>query len=911
MVASAHEIQNAGTAASYYQGEDGLSEGDAAFTAWWGKGAADLELSGEVEGARFTQLLLGFVGDRRLGSVREGELRHKPGWDITFSAPKSVSIMAQVAGDARLFGAHRQAVATALGHAERYLATARIRNGGEQTTQTTGSLVVATFEHLTSRAHDPQLHTHAVVINATKGNDNIWRSLHDHALFRCLSGLGAVYRLELANAVSELGYATERTRHGFEIGGVPSEALKAMSQRRAAITAYLAAKGDPGKATSAQRRIAVLATRDAKHVVGLDHLTAQWQDSAAAAGFGRPDQLRLIAEAGSRVRERSPDDCFDLLAWEAVGFAAAKLSERDAVFAERRLVEEAGAYAFGRLDQRAIHLAVVEARVHGSLIDRTYRTPHGSDFPGFTTPENIRTEHEMLRLETLGRGAAAPLAGPVEAGRVVERAARQSAIAGFSWTSDQRRAAIALLTSNNHVIAVQGHAGTAKTTTVLAAYTREAEARGFAVVALAPTAIAAQVLGDALDRKGDTVARHLLTNSPVRSGKREVWLTDEASLLSAQDMVALLEKADKSEARVVLVGDVNQLGSVGAGAAFVQLQRGGMATARLAEIVRQTNADTRDAVLAAIEGHAGKVLAALDRGGGTVIEQATREQRLASIADRFVALTPAERKRALVIEPSRTGRDILSGLIRDRLVRRGELSGAALTFQALENKNLTRAEIRQGIGFERGDVVRFARDYPLRGVRRGEPLTISVIGPDRGWIGLTGQDGSLVRWHPGYWGKQAQFFQPKGLELRVGDAVQFTRNDRGRGRINGRGGQVTAIDTAAGTATLRLENGQVQRLNTADLRDAHLRHAWVHTAYAAQGRTADRVLVHAESEAVNLVDQKFLYVAVSRARMEAVIVTDDREKLVAAVYERAGEKQTAIDADGPSSGKSLEPSASL
>jgi ATP-dependent exoDNAse (exonuclease V) alpha subunit len=108
-----------------------------------------------------------------------------------------------------------------------------------------------------------------------------------------------------------------------------------------------------------------------------------------------------------------------------------------------------------------------------------------------------------------------------------------------------------------------------------------------------------------------------------------------------------------------------------------------------------------------------------------------------------------------------------------------------------------------------------------------------------------------------------------------------------------------------------MENGQVQRLDTANLRDVHVRHAWVHTAHAAQGRTADTVLAHAESGSASLVDQKFVYVAVSRARMEAVIVTDDRSKLVAVLHERAGEKQTALDLGGPGRGKSFEPSAGL
>jgi ATP-dependent exoDNAse (exonuclease V) alpha subunit len=169
------------------------------------------------------------------------------------------------------------------------------------------------------------------------------------------------------------------------------------------------------------------------------------------------------------------------------------------------------------------------------------------------------------------------------------------------------------------VTAVQGYAGTAKTTTVLATYAQAAKQRGMAVTALAPTASAAGVLGHSLGLRSDTVARHLLAPEAKMPG-RAVWMVDEASMLSAHDMARLLSSADKAGARVVLVGDVRQLGSVGAGAAFAQLQAAGMPTAKLAEVVRQTNADTREAVMASIEGHAGKAMAALERGGGQVLE---------------------------------------------------------------------------------------------------------------------------------------------------------------------------------------------------------------------------------------------------------------------------------------------------
>jgi ATP-dependent exoDNAse (exonuclease V) alpha subunit len=322
-------------------------------------------------------------------------------------------------------------------------------------------------------------------------------------------------------------------------------------------------------------------------------------------------------------------------------------------------------------------------------------------------------------------------------------------------------------------------------------------------------------------------------------------------------------------------------------------------------VVRQTNSDTREAVMASIEGHAGKALAALERGGGQVIEGTTPDERLAAMARQYLAMSTAERARTLVIEPSREGRDRLTGMIRAKLSERGELSTDAVKFNALESKGLTRAEAREAASYAIGDVVRFSRDYAAKGVRRGESFAIAAIDPERGRIALESRDGRSLDWNPRQWGAgKAEVFEPKPMELRTGDRVQFTRNDREAGRVNGLGGTISRIDSVRGLATVKLANGREQKLDLSDPRDTHVRHAYVQTAHAAQGQTAERVLIHADSRSTNLVDQKMLYVALSRAKAEAVVVTDDKDRLVRAIYERAGERQTAMTASTPEAGKS-------
>lgn len=896
MVASVSALTSSAQASSYYEADDYYAEGGLSPSEWQGKGAEELGLSGDVDRDAFRELLDGKVAGQQLGTVRDGQLEHRPGWDVTLSAPKSVSIMAEVAGDRRLIEAHGQAVKTALAHVETQMAATRVRHGGRVTREATGNLVVASFQHGTSRAQDPQLHTHNVIMNATQGEDGSWRSLEPRAIYQLQKQIGAIYRQELALKVRELGYEIELGKESmFEIKGVSTDVMAAFSTRSAEIEAALCERGTSRKeASAAEKQVAALDTRQAK--VATDHsaLVADWRATADGAGFNAEARLALVREAEGRaasgVRLPGPS-----IADRAVAHAADKLGERQSVFAVAALHEEAGRVGLGKVGYAEIGDAIGRAEKEGELVDRTFLDRRGAAFAGFTTRQNIAAEKTLLLIEAQGRGALAPIASPLAAAKAVAGAAAQAERSGFSWNADQKAATEQLLTSRNRITAVQGYAGAAKTTTVLATFAREAEVRGVSVVALAPTASAAMVLGEALGTRGDTVARHLLAPEGSVSEQPVAWIVDEASLLSARDTARLFGLAEQHDARVILVGDVKQLGSVEAGAAFAQLQSAGMETATLGEIVRQSNAATKEAVLASIEGDAKKALAALDRGGGQIVEQADRADRFAAIAERYAGLDKAARARTLVIEPSREGRDALTADIRTALVRSGALCGPAVAIESLVNKGLTRAEARDPLNYDRGDVVRFTSDYADKGVARGEAYRVEAVDPAKAAIALKSEDGREVDWRLRQWGAgKVQVFAPQNIDLRTGDSIRFTRNDREAGRINGARGEVTGIDEQARTATVLGARGQTQTLDLDTARDRHIAHAYVYTAFAAQGRTADHVIIHADSRAANLVDQKSFYVGISRAKESATIVTDDRVKLTSAINERAGVVQTAI-----------------
>lgn len=902
MVASLSAISSAGAAASYFsQVDDYYRGGERAPAEWYGKGAEALGLAGAVDAEAFKNLLTGKLPDgQMLGRINaDGEIEHKPGWDMCFSAPKSVSIMALVGDDNRLIDAHEAAVRETLSWLEREAAITRHKAGdGTVTVEATENLAIATFRHATSREQQPQLHTHSVILNLTQREDGKWRSLESRAMYRLQMEAGERYRANLAMACNRLGYQVERTKAGemvsFELGCVPKDLIEKFSDRSKQIEEALAARGKTREtATAAERDMAAVSTRKAKEAVAHDDLRTSWRhqlhpvlhDLHTGAAEARANTTDLIRQAHAGTAEQDA-------ARRAVREAAEHLSERDARFSHQALQEEARRLALGKAGEEAIENAIQSARDSRELEGRTARgfdhqTGQVVETGGYTTRASITNEVEMLAAAGRARGAAQPIAADA-----AEAQARQEARSGFRFNEGQAAALTGILTSEDRIHLVQGYAGTAKTTSVLAAVAAEAAARGEKITALAPTASAAETLGSAIHAEGKTVASHI--HGRARDGG--VWIVDEASLVATKDMNILLDQAEKAGARVVLVGDVSQLGSVEAGAAFRQLQQeSGLPTHVLDEIVRQTNQATREAVEASIRGNAAEAMAKLEQGGGSVKELATREERIADIADRFTNQTAEARAASIVIAPGRDDRAALNDAIRLRLSAAGVLSGQAAQVETLMAKDLTSTQAKRAENYQAGDVLRAGRGYAKWGIEKGDYVRVTSVDGGRNKITIQTSSGREIQFNPRA-ATRWQSFTADARELQAGDRITFKLNDQALGRKNGQAATVIGIDAQAGKATIQTDKGEIQSLDLNQARHSHWSHAYAQTAHESQGRTCDRVFVHAEASRLNLTTQQMMYVAISRAREEAHIVTDSKEALGIAVAQRTGQKAQALEA---------------
>lgn len=877
------KISHGGQALGYYaEKDDYYREGGEAPARFAGEGAAALGLTGAMDrasAARFAAVLDGQVAGAQVGQAG----RHTPGWDMTFSAPKSTSIAALAAGDDRLVAAHDRAVAAALAHLERHAIVTRQRDDeGRYVWRDGGGMAAAVFRHTTNRNADPQLHSHAVIANLTRDTQTgAWRSLDSRELYAVQAEANALYMNELARGARAAGYTIDWTVNdkghpSFELREVPVALREAWSSRTAEIDAALAARGTSRETASAdEKQIAALDTRERKEVHARAALAEEWRATAHAHGFASDQRPQYALDATARAAAADT----------AVVRAVEHLGERDARFSQRDLLHEARIASQGRAGDAELAAAVERAQHAGALLQRQAwgRTAGGQRGAraGFTTLSGIRTELALLgtarRLEADGQ----PLADAAAAARTI---AGREVINGRPMSDEQRAAATALLTSTSRLHVLSGHAGTAKTTSVLATVADQARADGIEVRAMAPTSSAAGTLGEALGAKSTTVAAVLHEQEPTRANAREVWIVDEAGMVSARDMRDLLARAEKSDATVILSGDSRQIGSVGAGAAYSQLEASVQPTHRhqLTQIVRQSNEQLRDAVYDAVHG---RVRDALRKADTHVIP--SRDAQIEAAAARYQQATSAGQS-ALVVALSRADRSDINKEVHALRVAAGAVRDVrAIT--VLDSKQWTDAQRADAARFQTGAVIVWGADQK-QGPRKGEQTQVLASLDDK--VTVQREDGTKWTFSPRT-ATRFDVFDARKLEVGRGEQLVTRSVMYADGTRLANGTRLEVMGVHSDHLTVRDDKGQHFDIDTQ--RGLHVDLGYSMTADQAQGKTVDVAIGVMRSGQENLADQSRLYVAISRARAHGVVITDDQQKLVERLQINTGERQTALE----------------
>jgi conjugative relaxase-like TrwC/TraI family protein len=643
---------------------------------WIGASEHLAGLDGEVSGEELRAVLEG--RDPVTGELLVSSRRTRPGFDLCFSAPKSMSLLFAF-GDREMrravVAAHDSAVRAGLGYLEREACWVRRGHAGARRLGADG-FIAAGFRHRTSRAGDPQLHTHVVVANMTRGEDGKWSALHTAALYGSARTAGYLYQAHLRHEISQLlGVRWGPVVSGCaEMADIPARVLREFSQRTDAIERKKAELGDTGWHGA---EIATLATRPAKDTdPDMASLLREWEHRAMGLGFDPGSVHTFVGRAPRPGVERVNDGkLVDSLTLTSSTF------DRPAVL--RALAEQvAGGATVTDIEGRA---DAILASAHVVRLDDIYTTP-------------LVLAFESAILDTARRRIGAGL-GKIDPTLVDEELHRR-----LMLHRDQAHMVRHLTTSGQGVDVVLGVAGAGKTTALECARSLW-EASGHRTIGVA---LAARAAIELETRSGipSCTLDSLLTELDRRRTQlppRVVVVVDEAAMVDTRRLARLLAHTDRTATKVVLVGDPDQLPEIGAGGGFAGLVRT-LPTVVLDEHRRQTDPIDRQAVVDLRRGDAQAAVERLAAHGRVAIADTADEARTRMVDDWISAQRAGTD--TVMLASRRADVDKLNQLARSRLVESGAVQSEGVTVNgrefALGDRILALSNRRQ-LGLANGD----------------------------------------------------------------------------------------------------------------------------------------------------------------------------------------------------------------
>ncbi len=859
-----HTEEFANPSSNYY------SEGKNVVGQWHGRLAEEFGLTGDVQEAQFARLAEGrhpHTGEQlvqhksahkyinsRGETVRTVE--HRAGFDLCVNAPKSVSLTALVGGDDRVREAHRESVVAALDELERYTQS---RIGGNFPAVTTGAWIVATFEHDTARevegTSSPHLHHHCVLFNVTRTEDGKTRALQPLEVFRAQQFCTAHYRSELAFRLHRMGYNIDQGQYGQpEIRGYDSAYLLASSPRRQQILKSLDEQGLSGAAAA---QIAAYQTRQKKQLRSHDEVLASHRELASKHG-NQAEQV--VAVATPLVYREVDAKEVPHHATSAVSYAERRNFERLAVTDERALLADSLNQSQGFIRLPDIRVAMQDRIAKGDFIEMLPQT--NAPVREFTTREMRAHEQKNIDIMRAGRGKCEAL---------VAEESRQLAVMRHGKLIASQRAAVNLvLTNRDRFVAIEGRAGTGKTTS-LAAIREAAILDGYHVQGLAPTSRAAKELAGA-GIKTETLQMHLTCGQSKGHEQKKLYILDESSLSGTLQMREFLERLRESD-RVILVGDSRQHESILAGRPFPQLQEAGMLTVRLSEIVRQKDAGLKSIVEDFAEG---KVRSGIEKmqEQGRVHEIIDRKQRIEAITAAYLESS----EKTLVVSPDNRSRCEINACIHAALLAAGRVSSHEHTFRVLETRqNMTVVDRQQAVRYAEDDLIRYARGSEKVGINPKECVRVTGIDHDRNLLTVQRESGEVLTYDPRRL-SGVQVYQQVERTFSEGARIQITAPYAKLRLANREMGSIKQIEN---DGTLRLTMDDRREVGFNISQHPHLEFGYATTSYSSQGQNCHRVIINIDSLQARgkLLNSRFAYVAVSRASHDAQIFSNDGDSL--------------------------------
>jgi AAA domain/TrwC relaxase len=681
-------------------------------------------------------------------------------------------------------------------------------------------------------------------------NGKQMRALQPHEMFVSQRYATAVYRSELALRLGKLGYEVERGKHGQpEIRGYSKEYLDASSPRREQIKDHLREQGIDGAAAA---QIAAHHTRDRKELLSPQEVLQRHRELAAQYGH-QADRVVTQAREHGQYQMRDPE----IEAQRAVTWARDHVFERSAVEDRRAILGAALARGMGETTYAQVRHEF-ERRIETGEFREVSQV--GADRQ-YTTLAMVRMEQEIV--VRMQEGNRRHFSDPLLVSHQVGIAAKDH---HPELNTSQRQAVDQIFLSREKLVGLDGIAGAGKTTT-LSVIREGAEAEGYRVEGFAPTSRAAQKLGEA-GMETSTLQKHLAHGQQPDVGEKRLYVLDESSLASTRQVHEFFNRLHPND-RVLLVGDRRQHEAVEAGRPFVQLQDAGMRTAKLEEIVRQKDPELKQVVEQLARGEVREAIQNLDRQG-RVHEIHDRDKCIAAIA-RDYGRSP---ENTLVISPDNRSRTEINGRIHAELQRGGLVRSEEHGIRTLvPRQGLSGADRTWAERYEVGDVLRYSRTSNETGIGKGEYAQVKSIDAPSNRLTVARQ-GGIERTYDPRRQQGVSVFREEIRNFSVGDRIQFTAPANELKVANRELGTIESIGED-GRLRLNMDGGRAVELDPRQ--HPHLDHGYAMTSHSSQGQTADRVLIHVDTElgTKDLLNSRMAYVSVSRGRYDAQIYTDN------------------------------------
>ncbi|HEV7323504.1 MAG TPA: MobF family relaxase [Bosea sp. (in: a-proteobacteria)] len=672
---------NPAAASAYYLRGAEYYLGTVEPTGRWYAPAGDFGLvdGAEVEPVAFERLYAGVGADGKILLSQSGRADRVPAFDLTFSAPRSVAEAWAFASPERksaIEAAQERAVRSALGVVEREAMWARRGKGG--LTLEPVALSAALFQHGESRPAehadgrifgDPNLHTHAVILNLATRADGTVGAIHSKILRDWKMAAGAHYHAALAHELEALGFSIDRIGYNgtFELAGVTDELIRYFSARRREIEDELAEHQTTSRSAVALASAITRATREAKSEAGTRSREEIWAEAAAARGVAVASFTENLRGQG-----RQPElELGERLLAERLSALPRELTEARSVFERRDLFRAVSAALVGTGLPAERAGPEVERLLQDGAVVEIGRDAIG--LPRYSTSEMVAIERQVVEI---ARDLAADTRKGVDQTALIVRCKE----AGLSF--EQQDAALAAAGSQA-IALIEGAPGSGKTTTLAPIVSAYQEA-GYRVLGAASAWRIARMLQSDLGIEARATASWI---EKAKRGHRfldrnTVLIVDEAGLLSSRDMYAILSEVQQAQAKLILVGDRGQLQAIGAGPGLDLVSRA-VEAARVETIVRQHDAWARDAVRDFGAGEAGRALDAFAKRG-MLVETKGAKAAITAIVDGWEAAQDVDPTAStLLLAKTNAQVAAISREIRSRLKHRGLIRGPEIEIAAV------------------------------------------------------------------------------------------------------------------------------------------------------------------------------------------------------------------------------------